>query len=120
MTTSSPSFQVDPDIRIASTLDKRFYLDESVFARSRERILRAAGSGSAILPTLRRLGPCRPGTCYPGTSTSRCCSRATGPGCSAACRTSARTAATCWFTSPAGPSRSAAAITRGASTSRAG
>ena len=38
MTTSSPSFQVDPDIRIASTLDKRFYLDESVFARSHERM----------------------------------------------------------------------------------
>jgi choline monooxygenase len=31
-------FDIDPDITTASTLDKRFYLDESVYARSRERI----------------------------------------------------------------------------------
>jgi choline monooxygenase len=31
-------FDIDPDITTASTLDKRFYLDESAYAQARERI----------------------------------------------------------------------------------
>jgi len=32
------AFAVDPDVAVASTIDKRFYLDEAVFALARERI----------------------------------------------------------------------------------
>jgi choline monooxygenase len=31
-------FSVDPDVSVASTLDKRFYLDEAAYAQARERI----------------------------------------------------------------------------------
>ena len=61
----------------------------------------------------------RRASCWPGTSTSRCCSRATPPASCAACPTSAPIAATSWCAGPAGPSRSAAATTRAASISRA-
>jgi choline monooxygenase len=66
MTTSSPSFQVDPDIRVASTLDKRFYLDESVFVRSRERIFARSWQCIGDLADVASPGSLSPRDLLPG------------------------------------------------------
>ena len=66
MTTSSPSFQVDPDIRVASTLDKRLYLDGSVFARSRERIFARSWQWIGDLADVASPGSLSPRDLLPG------------------------------------------------------
>jgi len=66
MTASLPSFQVDPDIRVASTLDKRFYLDEAVFARSRERIFARSWQWIGDLADVAAPGSLSPRDLLPG------------------------------------------------------
>ena len=111
-------YTVDPDITRAATLDSAFYADEAAYADDARAHLRAErGSGWATSPTCRSQERSRRATCCRACSTSRCCWRATAAGRCAACRTSARTAATSWCRSRAAPTTSAAATTRGASTS---
>jgi choline monooxygenase len=66
MTACPPSFQVDPDIQVASTIDKSFYLDESVFARSRERIFARSWQWIGDLADVSSPGSLSPRDLLPG------------------------------------------------------
>lgn len=65
-TAALPAFHVDPDIRSASTIDKRFYLDEAVYAASRERIFDRSWQWIGDLADMDGAGALSPREMLPG------------------------------------------------------
>ncbi|RZU02194.1 aromatic ring-hydroxylating oxygenase subunit alpha [Rivibacter subsaxonicus] len=59
-------FSVEPDIRVASTLDKRFYLDEAVWAQARERVFARSWQWIGELADVAEPGSLAPRELLPG------------------------------------------------------
>ena len=59
-------FAVDPDITVARTLDKTFYLDEAVFALARERVFASAWHWLGHLDNVAEAGTLAPHDLLPG------------------------------------------------------
>ena len=63
---AEPRFQVDPDVTVARTLDKAFYLDEAVWAASRDRIFARAWHWLGPLDAVAEPGSLAPHDLLPG------------------------------------------------------
>ena len=59
-------FQVDPDVTVARTLDKAFYLDPAVWAQARETIFARAWHWLGPLDAVAQPGSCAPFDLLPG------------------------------------------------------
>ena len=63
---TEPRFHVDPDVSIARTLDKAFYLDAAVFSEVREKIFAAAWHWLGPLDNVAEPGSLAPHDLLPG------------------------------------------------------
>ena len=59
-------FQVDPDVTLASTIDKAFYLDEAMFTAARERIFARSWQWLGALDDVAEPGSLAPRDLLPG------------------------------------------------------